>query len=117
MYSIDCKIWDSLASHVCLSVRHCQTYFILNVSPPALYFISACNFRTTHTPGARKGTIQQGSRDTLRQHSRSVSFRNFAVSGKSERMKNEATAQTTVTSPSRMKIHAQPGLPPTPSML
>ena len=48
---------------------------------------------------------------------RSVSLRNLAVSGKSDKMKNEAMAQRTVTSPSRMKIHAHPGFPPTPSIL
>lgn len=45
-----------------------------------------------------------------------MSFKNFAVSGKSDRMKKDAMAQMTVTRPSRMKIHAHPGFPPTPSM-
>ena len=49
--------------------------------------------------------------------SRSVSVKNFAVSGKSERMKNDAAAQTIVNSPSRINIQAHPGLPPTPSIL
>ena len=41
----------SLASHVFQSVRLCHTYFNLKDSPPALNFISACNLRTTQTPG------------------------------------------------------------------
>ena len=45
-----------------------------------------------------------------------MSVRNLAVSGKSERMKKDAMAQRTVRRPSRMKIHDQPGLPPTPSI-
>lgn len=46
-----------------------------------------------------------------------MSVRNLAVSGKSDKMKKDAIAQRTVKSPSRIKIHAQPGLPPTPSIL
>src|SRR6266404_2768538 len=48
---------------------------------------------------------------------RSASVRNFAVSGKSCGIKNDATATSTVASPSSMNTHAQPGRPPIPSML
>ena len=39
-----------LASQVFQSEKACHTYFILNGSPPALNFMSACSLRTTHTP-------------------------------------------------------------------
>ncbi len=105
-----------LASQVFQSARLCHTYFALNDSPPALYFESACNLRTTQTPMMRKISRNSGTQGGLC-CLRSVSVRNFAVSGKSDRMKNEATAHKTVKRPSKIKIHAQPGLPPTPSIL
>jgi hypothetical protein len=46
---------------------------------------------------------------------RSCSERNVAVSGKSWTKKNDKRPKPTVTTPSMMKIHAQPGLPPRPS--
>lgn len=42
---------------------------------------------------------------------RSVSLRNVAVSGKSWTKKNDRNPKTTVAAPSRMKIHAHPGIP------
>src|SRR5436190_285906 len=45
------------------------------------------------------------------------SERNFASSGKSWTAQNDAIPTRIVAKPSRMKIHAQPGFPPTPRIL
>lgn len=68
----------------------------------------------THTPEV-KAQLASHLREQL-YFLRSVSVKNFAVSGKSDRIKKDAIAHSTVASPSRMKIQAQLGLPPTPSI-
>lgn len=47
---------------------------------------------------------------------RSFSLRNVAVSGKSCTIQKERSPKPIVTMPSMMKIHAQPGRPPRPSI-
>jgi len=76
------------------SDKLCQIYFILNFSPAALYWSSPCNRRIT--------TV------------RSALVRNFALSGKSWMIQKDMNPATIVAKPSKMKIHAQPGFPPTP---
>ncbi|KAG6552271.1 hypothetical protein Mapa_006122 [Marchantia paleacea] len=49
-------------------------------------------------------------------NARSSAVKNVAVSGKSGTSQNEAKPARTVTRPSRMNIHAQPGKLPTPSI-
>ena len=101
-----------LASQVFQSERACHTYFILNDSPPALNLMSACSRRTTQTPVKDKRSRRDDRGcGKVGMNVRTVSQRNFAVSGKSDRMKNETMAQSMVNSHPRMNIHAQPGLP------
>lgn len=76
--------------------------------------------QATHHPDTyhHKRVMKSDTTDPTRTvNVRSVSERNLAVSGKSARIQKDATAQMMVNRPSRMKIHAQPGLPPIPSML
>ena len=85
-----------LPSHVFQSRKLFRIYFILKFSPAALNWSSLCSRRIT--------TVL------------SASVRNLAVSGKSSIIQKEAAPARTVARPSRIKIHAQAGLPPIPFM-
>src|SRR5436190_3011031 len=83
--------------YVFQSLRVAQRYSILNSSCSALDCWSSAKRRSTRL--------------------RLSSERNFASSGKSWTVQNDAIPIAIVAKPSRIKIHAQPGLPPTPFIL
>ena len=105
-------------SHVFLSDRLCQIYFILNVSPAALNCWSDWRRLMTKAPCFKLCSDLNcqpiyASDCPLR----SSSVRNFAVSGKSWITQKEAMPTRTVRRPSMMNIQAQAGFPPMPSIL
>lgn len=93
-----------MATYVFQSFKLAHMYFTLKTSPPALNCMSDCSRRTTNTP--KKRSVQNSTARVVRTSVRSSSERNFAESGKSETIQNDAIAHKTVKRPSSMKIHA-----------